>query len=415
VRRGGELARRSMLVVLLAVGVAGPALGDEKLLRSEEVYRLKCGRCHTAHEAGKYSGQEWETIVAEMGPLAGLDEETEETILAYLREAGGKGPTGGLPTGPVLSGYLYTEYFASEAAVDSFDIHYLNLGVSGRLHERVSYEAEFELEHGGGEAEPPFIEQAFIDVELTRALYLRIGAMLTPFNRFDELHGPLENPLVTRPQMSREIGVSAWKDVGVDLHGSLPLHEDLFVFYDAYAINGLGSGSRLRGSRQYRDNNDAKSLGGRLGGVIADRWEVGASYYRGAWDDDGDLDLRSYGIHVLGRVGDLTLHVELARSRSENPEPMAAGEAEGFFVSGSYLIGNKLRPTIRYGTLDYLDPGDLLGRRPTDRDPRTLALGVNFHLTSMIVFKAEYDVVLEGDRHADEDNNLLAFQAAVRF
>ena len=94
---------------------------------------------------------------------------------------------------------------------------------------------------------------------------------------------------------------------------------------------------------------------------------------------------------------------------------MAAGEAEGFFVSGSYLIGKKLRPTIRYGTLDYLDPGDVLGRRPTDRDPRTLALGVNFHLTSMIVFKAEYDVVLEGDRHADEDNNLLAFQAAVRF
>ena len=32
-----------------------------------------------------------------------------------------------------------------------------------------------------------------------------------------------------------------------------------------------------------------------------------------------------------------------------------------------------------------------------------------------IVFKIEYDIIGEGDRSEPEDNNLLAFQAAVRF
>jgi len=404
-----------MIAFLLVAAATVQASADDGVAELEKLYRLKCGRCHTAYPAEKYSGEDWETIVAEMVPRSGLDEETQEGILAYLRGAASKGSGGGLPTTPVLSGYLYTEYFASPAAVDTFDVHYLNLAVSGRLHERVSYKAEFEFEHGGGKSEPPFVEQAFIDVKLTRGLNLRIGAMLTPFNRFDDLHGPLENPLVTRLQISREIGVSAWKEVGVDLHGSLPLHDDFFVFYDAYAINELGGGSRLRGSRQYRDNNDAKSLGARVGGVIADRWELGASYYRGAWDDEGELDLTSYGFHLLGRVQELTLHLEFARSRSENYEPTATGEAEGFFLASSYLFGGRLRPTVRFGTLDYLDPGDLLNRKTTDRNPSTLAFGVNFHLTSGVVFKAEYDLITEGDRHAEEDNNLLAFQAAVRF
>lgn len=97
----------------------------------------------------------------------------------------------------------------------------MNLSLSGRLHERISYHTEFEFEHGGGENEPPFVEQAYIDVQFKENAALGIGAILTPFNRFDDFHGPLENMLVTRPQMSREIGVSAWKEVGINLHGNI--------------------------------------------------------------------------------------------------------------------------------------------------------------------------------------------------
>ena len=81
----------------------------------------------------------------------------------------------------------------------------------------------------------------------------------------------------------------------------------------------------------------------------------------------------------------------------------------------SYLILEKFRPTVRFGTLDYLDSSNLLGRKPTDKDVKILALGFNFYLTEAIVFKIEYDFVMEGQRAETKDNNLLALQAAVRF
>ncbi len=402
------MTRKIILSFLFLIGMSPMVFGQGDVYEGEKLYQLKCGRCHFAYSPQKYSSEEWKTIVNEMGPLSGLNEQTEKAILDYLTQEASEKEKGKLPTSPVLAGYVYTEFFSSEGSTDTFDIHYLSIALSGRLHERLSYHVEFEFEHGGGEDEPPFIEQAYMDVWFLRNMGLRIGAMLTPFNRFDDFHGPLENLLVTRPQMSREIGVSAWKEVGINLHGNIFIHDDFYLNYDAYMINGLGSGSRLRSSRQYRDNNDAKSFGFRLSGVIADRWEVGASYYRGAWDDDGDLSLSMYGFHLLGKIGDFNIFAEYARSTSENPAPIEEGEADGYFIQASYLIGGKFRPTVRYGTLDYFDAGDLLGRSPRDIDTKITAVGLNFYLTRAIVFKVEYDIIQDG-------NNLLALQAAARF
>jgi len=114
---------------------------------------------------------------------------------------------------PTIGGYLYTEYFQTPEKVKNYDIHYLAMYVSGWANEKINYFAEFELEHGGTGGSNTFVEQAYIDYWFTPNLAVKIGAMLTPFNRFDEFHDPLTNCIITRPQMSREIGVSAWKDV----------------------------------------------------------------------------------------------------------------------------------------------------------------------------------------------------------
>ena len=402
------MRKKFIFTLILLISISTTAFGQGDTYEGEKLYQLKCGRCHFAYSPQKYSSEEWKTIVNEMGPLSGLNEKTEQVILDYLTQATSDKEKGALPTSPVLAGYIYTEFFASQGSTDTFDIHYLNIALSGRLHKKLSYHVEFEFEHGGSGAEPPFIEQAYVDVWFLRNMGFRIGAMLTPFNRFDDFHGPLENLLVTRPQMSREIGVSAWKEVGINLHGNIFIHDNFYLNYDAYVINGLGSGSRLRNSRQYRDNNDAKSFGFRLSGVIADRWEAGASYYRGAWDDDGDLSLSMYGFHLLGNIGEFKLFAEYARSTSENPIPIEEGKADGYFIQASYLIGGKFRPTVRYGTLDYFDAGNLLGRSPRDSNRKITALALNYYLTRAIVFKLEYDLI------QDEDN-LLALQAAVRF
>jgi hypothetical protein len=391
------------------------AQAQSETYQGERLYELKCGRCHLAYAPQKFSVEEWKTVMKEMGPLSGLNEETEKSIMDYLEENAAEKKSGGLPTAPVLGGYIYTEFFASEASTDTFDIHYLNVNLTGRLHDRVSYRAEFEFEHGGGDAEPPFIEQAYMDVWFKRNMALRIGAIIAPFNRFDDFHAPLENMMVTRPQMSREIGVSAWKDVGINLHGNIFITDDVYLNYDAYVINGLGSGSRLRSSRQYRDNNDAKSLGYRISGVFQDQWELGTSLYHGAWDDDGNHDVNLLGFHFLGRLGEFNLHAEYAKALSENPDPQDKGNMDGYFIQGSYLFLGKFRPSVRVGNLDYLDLGDQLGRKSTDFDRMILAFGLNYYLTNSIVFKFEYDFYFPGEREADTDKNLLALQAAVRF
>jgi hypothetical protein len=383
--------------------------------QGESLYELKCGRCHLVYAPQKYSPEEWKTVMKEMGPLSGLNEETEKAIITYLDDNAGEKKLGGLPTAPVLGGYIYTEFFSSEASTDTFDIHYLNVNLAGRLHERISYRAEFEFEHGGGEAEPPFIEQAYMDVWFKRNMALRIGAIIAPFNRFDDFHAPLENMMVTRPQMSREISVSAWKEVGINLHGNIFITPDFYLNYDAYMINGLGSGSRLRGSRQYRDNNDAKSIGYRVSGVFQDQWELGTSLYHGAWDDDGNHDVDMLGFHFLGRLDDFSLYAEYARALSDNPEPQDKGNMDGYFIQGSYLLFSKFRPSVRIGNLDYLDLGNQLGRKPTDFDRMILALGFNYYLSNSIVFKFEYDFYFPGEREEDANKNLLALQAAVRF
>ncbi len=394
-----------------------PLFGYSQTYKTEgaALYELKCSRCHAAYPPQKYSAEEWKTIVKEMGPLSGLDEEAEKDILNFLSQESLKKERRDIPTSPVLAGYLYTEYFSSKDSVDTFDLHYLNFNISGRVSDWISYRAEFELEHGGGKTDPPFVEQAYIDIWPVKNMGIRIGAMLTPFNRFDELHGPLENFLVTRPLISREIGVSAWKEVGLNLHGNILLNNDLFFNYNLYVINGLGSGNRLRASRHYKDNNDAKTLGFRLNGVFRDRWELGISLNRGAWDDNGDLNLSLLGFHGLGKIGGMDLFAEYSRAVSENPYPVEKGRAEGYFVQVSYLISGMFRPTVRWGTLDYLDKGFELGRIPTNNDTRILALGFNVYLTPVVVFKIEYDLIMEGERVQAKENNLLSFQAALRF
>ncbi len=117
----------------------------------------------------------------------------------------------------------------------------------------------------------------------------------------------------------------------------------------------------------------------------------------------------------MGKIGDFSLFAEYSNSSSENPVPTEKGKADGFFVQASYLIEGKFRPTVRYGTLDYLDPGTLLGRGSTDFDTRVIAIGLNYYLTRAVVFKVEYDIVQEGPRKTDTSNNVFSLQAAFRF
>jgi len=384
---------------------------------AEALYQSKCGRCHAAFAPGSYPSHEWPGIVRSMRAQAGLTAEEERLIVAYLsKRAIEENRSTAEDGGPVVGGYLYTEYFKEEQKAKNFDLHYLALSVSGWATEDIQYFGEFELEHGGTGGSNTFVEQAYIDYWVTSGLAVKIGAIITPFNRFDELHDPISNFTISRPQVSREIGVSAWKDVGVVVHGFRNLNPNLTLFFDAYTINGLGDGSDLRGSRQYRDNNEDVALGGRMKFVYDDYLEMGASGYNGAWDDDGEYDLTLLGGFVNIRTPIADFWGEFSNATSENPSPDGDGDMSGYFIQASRLLHGRFRPTIRFGALDYLDPGSQLGRDAGkgDKDLTETSFSFAFYPTSMVAFKAEYIVFDEG-RGDEKDNNLFGLQAAVKF
>ncbi len=382
--------------------------------RWREVNDNKCGRCHRVFAPEDYSRGEWSRVLRSMRARAGLSNEEFEGLSKLAGDESVQDSPFG--DGPGLGGYLYTEYFQSPQKVKNYDLHYLAVHLAGWAGEQVEYLGEFEFEHGG-RGDNAFIEQAWMDYWFLPNIGLRIGAMLTPFNRFDEIHDPLSNPLVTRPQMARELGVSAWKEVGADLHGYLRLGENLLMDFDLYTINGLGSGANLRGSRQYRDNNEDKAFGTRVSVVVANAYEFGLSGYRGAWDDEGEYELRMLGAHARLRTPLADLHAEYTSARSENPEPAGDGEMSGYFIQVVRELHPRVRIVGRYGELDYLDPGNELGRDPAkgDKDLSELTLGLSFSPHPDVVFKLEYSLNGEGGRAEEVDNDQLGLQAAISF
>jgi len=403
----------AVALILLSIGAAlAPASADQ----GREIYEQKCGRCHVLYEPASYSASDWPGIVRIMRAEAALTEQEMEEITAYLVRESGEGGGGLLSGGPVVGGYLYAEYFETPEEKKNYDIHYLAISLSGWANDRISYLGEFELEHGG-RGNDTFVEQAYIDYWMLPNVALKIGAFLTPFNRFDEFHDPLANYVITRPQVSRELGVSAWKEVGADLHGFANLTPDLSVFFDLYTINGLGEGANLRGSRQYRDNNEDKAFGGRVSLLYGDMMELGGSVYQGDYDDAGKLNLTQAGGHLMVRTSGVELYGEYLTATSENLEPVKDGEMDGFFVQVSRLFKSKYRPTVRYGVLDYLDEGTEFGRDPAkgNKDLSELILGFSYYPTSKVAYKIEYGFFDEGDRVEEKDNDQLSLQAAVRF
>lgn len=399
-----------MITCVVVAVVLTPSAG----LADRGLYEQKCGRCHAAYEPSDFTADEWPSLLLSMKAKAGLTPEEERTLVDWLSEESGDEKR--VVSGPVLGGYLYTEYFETEQESKNYDIHYLAISLTGRAAANVAYLGEFEFEHGGT-GEDVFVEQAWLDYWFVPRAAVKVGAILTPFNRFDDFHDPLMNYAITRPLSASVIGVSAWKDVGVDLHGYVNIGSDASVAVDLYTVNGLGAGADLRGSRQYRDNNEDKAFGGRLNVLVGDHLEVGGSAYHGAWDDAGDLDLDLFGAHGILRTPWVEVYGEYADGTSQNPPGTADGNMSGFFVQASRLFLARYRPTVRFGGVDYLDEGNAFGRDSLkgNLDRQELAVGFAFYPARRVVLKAEATFFMEGDRVTEEKNDQFGLQAAVRF
>jgi cytochrome c5 len=57
---------------------------EEMLKKGEDLFNLKCGRCHGLPSPSEYTAADWQPIMARMAPKAKLNSEETNWVLAYV-------------------------------------------------------------------------------------------------------------------------------------------------------------------------------------------------------------------------------------------------------------------------------------------------------------------------------------------
>ncbi len=308
-----------------------------------------------------------------------------------------------------IGGYIDHELFWNDKA-KTFDQHRFVPIVASEVSEGVHVAAEIEFEHGGnvdGDGEIK-LEYATLDITFHEAATFRGGVILSPLGRFNLLHDSPLNDLTNRPLVAREIVPTTLSESGMGFFGTLYPTEETVAGYELYVVNGFNeeAGTRLRSARgsQKQDNNEQKSMVGRLHYSPSLGLEVGGSFHVGAYDDTGDHNLSIYAIDAGWNRGPLDVRGEYATA---NVDGAVEEGRSGYYAQVAYhfLPGKLLFPnstftaTARYGHID-------LGGSEETRS----TVGLNFRPEEQTVIKLDYEIY---DR--DEDRSGLILSLASYF
>lgn len=319
-----------------------------------------------------------------------------------------------------VGGYMDIEFENFQKTTSTFDQHRFVINIGAELGERLRFYSEYEIEHGGTDAQgvgESKIEQAWVDFLAWKPLNFRAGELLVPFGRFNMYHDSDLQDLVERPLMARRVIPATWTESGAGFHGEfnprLGSYEDLNIGYEAYFINGLNSGVSDSGFRSARgsietDNNNNKA--------IVSRWvlspsighELGLSGYAGDFtsEDDnilgGGVDfLTTWGpLEVLGdyamfSVGDPTNERGVVTDTADNLRGgyLQANYHFWFDALSDTVLGRSFEnPTFtlvgRFDWADLDDDSDTATSK--DNQEHRWTLGLNYRPVESWVFKLEY-------------------------
>ena len=251
------------------------------------------------------------------------------------------------------------------------------------------------------------IEEAWVGFAPSSALVLKLGFYLVPFGKYNTANRPQENAFIQTPLPQANLYPQSWRDIGVLAEGKWGS-----LSYSVYLGNGLREGRDLGDAQQFKDNNGDPAAGGRLSLLLSQGLEVGASYYRGRYDDEGRRSLELRGADIGWKSGSFLLAYEYEKADLDNPEGFERGSADGHFVLASLTLG-KFSPLASYQTLVYKDPyhGEDAEPAGIEREVSRWALGLVYSPAANFMVKVEYDFNKEAEVKLDND----MIQAQVTF
>lgn len=323
-------------------------------------------------------------------------------VAAALLELGTA--SGAAAQGLILTGYADLE--ASVAGLGSddrsvfFDNHHFNLIGIGNIVGDLFAAGEVEFEHGGAEIA---LEYAYLLYNGIPHARIAAGKFIVPFGRFNkDLHPSWISRVPGRPEGFSRVFPATYSDVGVWVAGGFPLRAGGLdrVTYDLFVVNGLQGdpGADIRGMRPEGEpadeENDAKSVGGRLGLVLGNGLDIAASAYRGKYNQEERLYLTFVGADAAFIRDGFELRGEWVTALQDIP----AGERltkTGFYVQGSYLVQNRVEPAVRFSWQDFP------AAQEVTRDLWRIEAGGSYYVSPSSSVRLYY--VHNGERKADPE------------
>lgn len=402
-------------------------LKEENAKLRKEVSELKAG-------GSEKSAVDWQ---AQFDSLAAQQRESVlEDVRAELRDV----------TGPLLPGRTNLA-FGGSAVVTFQDRDNIDSTFGAALAPILLWKPtdkllfETQIEFGLAEQETE-VELSQFQFSYLLNDYVTIGAgkFLTPFGTFwERWHPTWVNKMATMPLIyeRRLIGETG---LGVQARGGFAVGDTKFN-YATYYVNGpdfndasFASAGTL-GFDNFRDNNNDKSFGGRVGFLPVPELELGYSFQTGRVGDSGSrfrgVDTFINGVdfsfareieEIKGRL-DIraeAIWVDTDRAVFTGPfDPFTFdNKRNGWFVQGAYrptltnvTLGDGIELknvefVVRYDQLRESGPGTL------GADHDQLTLGLDYWFQPNIVWKAAY---MHDDVRGDDDDDGFFMQFAVGF
>ena len=257
------------------------------------------------------------------------------------------------------------------------------------------------------------IEEAWVGIAPASSFALKLGLYLVPFGKYNVANRPYQNPFIETPLPQASLYPESWRDIGILAEGRWGA-----LGYSVYYGNGLGEGRDLRDGQQFKDNNGRPAGGGRASLLLSQSFELGLSYYRGRYDDEGQRSLHLRGADISWKSESFQFSYEYDKAVLDNPAGFGQGTADGHFALASLTLG-EFSPLVSYQTLRYSDPyhGENV-LEPSlgagiDRDISRWAVGLVFSPDPRFLFKVEYDFNREATGNVD--NDLFLAQVSVHF
>ncbi len=130
----------------------------------------------------------------------------------------------------------------------NLDVHRLVLMFGYKFSEKTRFVTEVEFEH----VKEVFVEQAFLQHEITPWLKFRAGLMLVPMGIINEYHEPSTFNGVERPNLDNNLVPSTWREIGAGFTGVFPSASISYQLYVMNGFNGYDGAPHLSGLNGFR-------------------------------------------------------------------------------------------------------------------------------------------------------------------